>query len=514
MLRVLTAEQAREVERLAVESGSVTLAQLMRSAGESVAVEVSRIAPEGLVIVLAGAGNNGGDGWVAARVLREWGREVEVHSLVGPERLTGEAGAAASEAVAAGVTWSAESGAPSIGQLGRASVIVDALLGTGSRLPLREPLPGWVQSANGSGAVLVAVDIPTGVDADAVSPVRDAIDADVTVTFTAPKLGLVQYPSAAFAGDLIVADIGIPSAIVDGFFAAPEIWAERDFAAMLPLPAVDTHKSARGRVLVVAGSGRFPGAAVLAARGAMRSGAGYVTLAVPEPIVQVAQAHLLAAPVVGLPAGRTRAFASSAAKAALDLAAEFDAVVIGPGLTLADGAVATVRTLVGALGRPLVIDADALNALVDAHDLLERRKAPTVLTPHPGELGRLLGIPTSEVQANRISSSERLAGTDRTVVLKGAGTIVAGEDRRLVLTSGTPALATAGTGDVLAGVIGALLAQGMRPFEAGALGAHLHARAGEAAARRLTAMCVTAEDVVEYLPEAVAAMLADDEDEE
>lgn len=239
----------------------------------------------------------------------------------------------------------------------------------------------------------------------------------------------------------------------------------------------------------------------------MRAGAGYVTLAVPEPVVPVAQAHLLAAPVVGLPSARSRTFSSAAITPLLELAADYDAVVLGPGLTLADGAVAMVRGLVAKLQKPLVIDADGLNALVDAHSLLEQRIAPTVLTPHPGELARLLGVSSAEVQADRVSSSARLAEGDRTVVLKGAGTVVSAERRQVIITAGTPALATAGTGDVLAGIIGALVAQGLSGFDAGALGAHLHGRAGEAAAAELTPMCVTAEDLPEYVPTAYAELL-------
>jgi NAD(P)H-hydrate epimerase len=239
----------------------------------------------------------------------------------------------------------------------------------------------------------------------------------------------------------------------------------------------------------------------------MRSGAGYVTLAVPEAVVPVAQAHLLAVPVVGMPQGRGHAFSSAALEKLLQFARDYDAVVLGPGLTLADGAVVTARGLVQRLDMPLVIDADGLNALVDARGLLEARTAPTVLTPHPGELGRLLGISTADVQRDRVFSSAELAMGSTAVVLKGAGTVISGEGRRVINTAGTPALATAGTGDVLAGVVGALLAQGLSPLEAGALGAFLHGRAGEAAAAALTPMCVTAEDVPDFLPDAVGELL-------
>jgi NAD(P)H-hydrate epimerase len=273
------------------------------------------------------------------------------------------------------------------------------------------------------------------------------------------------------------------------------------------MPAADAHKNERGRLLIVAGSGRYPGAAILAARGAMRSGAGYVTLAVPQPVVGIAQAHLVAAPVVGLPSSRAKTFSSAAAQRVLDLASDYDSVVIGPGLTLADGAVALVREFVSRFDGPLVIDADGLNALVDAAELITARTAPTVLTPHPGELARLLGVTPEEIQSDRVSFSARLASATCAVVLKGAGTVVSGGGRTVVTTSGSVALAAAGTGDVLAGMIGALLAGGAGPLEAGALGAHLHGRAGEHAAAALTPVCVNAEDVPDEIPVAMAELL-------
>jgi NAD(P)H-hydrate epimerase len=506
VIRALTSEQARAVETRAVAEQGLSLPALMRAAGSVVALEVMARVPDGDVVVLAGPGNNGGDGWVAARDLHAAGREVLVLTTREPSQLAEPAALAAAEAAASGVRWDVPVGPLNASDLSDASVVVDALLGIGGAGELRDPLGEWVTAANGSGAYLLAVDAPTGIDADTGTVVGIAFQADCTVTFTAPKLGLVQYPGAAFAGDIVVADIGIDPAFAESA-TAPEVWTAEEFAALLPLPASDTHKNLRGRVLVVAGSGAYPGAAILATRGAMRAGAGYVTLAVPEAVVPIAQAHLIAAPVVGLPQGRGHALSSAALDRVVALARDHDAVVLGPGLTVADGTAATVRGLVARLKKPLVLDADALNALVDAHELLDKRTAPTVLTPHPGELGRLLGVSISEVQADRVSSSAKLAGPNRVVVLKGAGTVTSSQSRQVVNTSGTPALATAGTGDVLAGVVGAFLAQGLDPFEAGALAAFVHGRAGEAAAAMLTPISVTAEDLPDFLPSAFAELM-------
>lgn len=505
MVRALTAEQSQAVEEAAV-AGGAELAALMRAAGAAVAAEITAAVPEGNVVVLAGRGNNGGDGWVAARDLHVAGRGVRVVSLVDPGSLQGIAGEAAREAIAAGVAWCEAGDTPGSHDLSDTTVVVDAMLGTGASGPLRPPLAEWVEAVNSSGCFVLAVDVPTGVDADTGVVAGAAVQADCTVTFTALKRGLVLHPGAGFAGDIMVADIGIDASLSD-VEGAVEVWSSDDYAALLPRPRSDAHKNDRGRVLVIAGSAVYPGAAILAARGAQRAGAGYVTLAVPDAVVPVAQAHLLSIPVVGLAQGRGHALSSAALDKAPQLARDYDAVVLGPGLTLADGAVVTARGLVARLELPLVIDADGLNALIDAHELLDKRLAPTVLTPHPGELARLLGTTSEKVQADRVAASAQLASRATAVVLKGAGTVTSGASRQVVNISGTPALATAGSGDVLSGIIGTYLAQGLSPLEAGALGAYVHGRAGEAAASALTPICVTAEDVLEFLPVAMAELL-------
>ena len=372
MLRALTSQQARAVEERAVAEQGVSLTALMRAAGAAVARELADRIPEGSVVVLAGGGNNGGDGWVAASELHAAGRQVRVISLRDPAQLGGIAGDAAAEAIASGVRWSVPGEPPTTDALRGEAVVVDALLGIGASGPLRAPLEEWATAVNGCGAYVVAVDVPTGVNADTGAVPGVAVEADCTVTFTALKRGLVLYPGAALAGEIVVAELGIASALSD-VADAPEVWTLDKYASLVPLPAANTHKNARGRVLVVAGSSAFPGAAILAARGAMRSGAGYVTLAVPEAVVAVAQNHLLACPVVGLQQSRTHTLSSAALDKVLSLSRDYDAVVLGPGLTVANGAATVARGLVAQVKAPLVIDADGLNALVDARELLERR---------------------------------------------------------------------------------------------------------------------------------------------
>lgn len=506
MYHVLTAEESRSVEQRAVAEAGMTVAGMMGSAGRALARCVSERVPNGSVLVACGSGNNGGDGWVCARELHAGGRDVKVLTLRDPASLEAPAREAARDATDAGVEWSHITGPPRSDQLAQAAVIVDALLGTGAVPPLKGPLDAWCAAIDASGAYVVSADVPTGVDSDTGQVDPAALHADCTVTFIAPKRGVALYPGAGHAGEVVVDALGVPEALA-ATPGAPEVWLPSEYAELVPRLAPDTHKNARGRLLIVAGSGRYTGAAVLAARGASRMGAGYVTVAVPDPLLPVMQSHLVSQTVVGLPSGRGKALSSSAAHAVLDLARDYDAVLIGPGLSLADGAVACVRAVVPRLAKPLVIDADALNALVDAVELLDARSSSTVLTPHPGELARLLGSSSAAVQRDRVSSCARLAGQGRTVVLKGAGTIVSDGRRGLINTSGTPALATAGTGDVLAGMVGALLAQGLPAFEAGSLGVYLHGRAGEEAASELTPISVNAEDVPRFIPSVLAGLL-------
>ncbi len=503
VIYALDATRARHAEEAAVAEHGLDLATLMQRAGTALAEEVGCRAPYGPVAVVAGAGNNGGDGWVAARELVSRGRSVTVVTAEPPDAIEGIAGDAARAAAAAGVdvqTVGAEALAAD-GLAGNA-VVIDALFGVGFAGPLRPPYGTWIDAINASEALVVSADVPSGVDASTGAVSEPTVQADVTVTFSAPKVGAIVYPGAEFAGELVVADIGIPMSLL-GEPGNPEVWDHGEYRALLPTPAPDAHKNIRGRVLVIAGSGAFPGAAALTAMGAQRMGAGYVTVAVPESVVGVLQTKLTSAIVMGLPENPTQTVAAGVTDAILEVAQDFDAVVLGPGMTVAHGAVDVARALVSALEMPLVLDADGLNALIDSVDVVTSRTAPTVITPHPGELARLLDVTPAAVQSDRLAYGRTLSGEHLACVLKGAHTVVSGRGRQVVTLAGNPGLATAGTGDVLAGMVGALLAQGLEPFEAGALGAYLHARAGDHAAAELTTLSVVAEDVPAYIPPAI-----------
>lgn len=505
MRHALTVEQVRQAEACA-EAAGVSLHALMEAAGAALATSVRSAAPAGRVAVLCGPGNNGGDGWVAARHLHEAGRDVTVVTCKNPDELNGDAADAARRAIAGDVPWTLPADASAIGDaLASSAVVVDALLGIGSSGPPRGLVADAIRSLSGIDAFVVSADIPSGVDADTGATPGAVVRAHLTVTFGALKPGLLLHPGTRSAGEVRVADVGVPDACLPSA-GTVEVWDASDHAAVLPRPPLDAHKNECGRLMIIAGSRAYTGAAVLAVRGALRMGAGYVTLAVPESIARTMQAKLTSAVVVGLPENPGGTLASKTLDTVEDMCREHDAVVVGPGLTVAQGTVLLVRRLVRDTSIPLVLDADGLNALVDATDILLARAHPTVLTPHPGELGRLVGATPAEVQADRIGSARRLAGPHRACVLKGARTVVAGGGRTAITMSGNPGMATAGAGDVLAGMCGTLLARGVAPFEVGVLAAHLHAEAGDRAAEALTETCMTAEDIPEYLPHAVRSI--------
>ncbi len=495
----LTGAQMRAVEGRVVAEGMDTLGDLMQRAGAALAAEVLACGVPGPVAVVCGPGNNGGDGWVAARVLHEAGRSVHAFSLVEPGSLHAEAAGAAESALAAGVSFEVVDGvAPAA--LADAAVIVDALFGIGFHGPMREPAPGVTRAVARSEAHVISADVPSGIDADTGAACEGSVCATTTVTFAALKPGLLIYPGAARAGTVKVADIGIPASVVvtPGVLEVP---GTADMQALMPPSRPDDHKGTRGRVVIVAGSRAYAGAAVLAARGAIRMGVGYVTVVVPDGIANVLHTSLPGVIVRDVPATPDGSIAR--VDAVMSAVGDADAVVAGPGLTTAPGIGEVVLALIAGVRVPLVLDADALNVLRgDAVHAL--REAPLVLTPHPGEAARLLQVGIAEVQADRVGAAAALAGDSRVCLLKGARSIVAGPGgRRALVLAGNAGLARAGSGDVLTGMLGGLLGRGVDPFDAALLAAHLHGRAAELGCARLTEMCFTSADIATFLPDAV-----------
>jgi NAD(P)H-hydrate epimerase len=506
------AEQMRAIDRWAIEERGVSGLDLMERAGAGVARAVERLVPDGGVTVVCGKGNNGGDGLVAARLLRDAGRAVLVMCVSPPDELSGDARTNLERLPGdpplqlSGAAWSLKNGSRGAAAeqdvLSGAAAIVDALLGTGFAGEPRGAVAEAIEAINNAGRTVLSVDVPSGVDASTGVVAGPAVRASLTVTFHAAKAGLWINPGKAYVGELEVIDIGIPR-------GAPMQTTigliESSVLEALPRRRASWTKFKSGHVLVVGGSTGLTGAPRMAALASMRAGAGYVTACVPASL----QAILASG---GTPEMMTRGLPDEDGSVTvegksrvLEATERGGALALGPGLGRADGAVAFARALAREANVSMVLDADGLNAHAGRLADVSERDAPTVLTPHAGELGRLLELSSTQIERERLRHVRMAAGqAEAIVLLKGDDTLIADASGRVAVSpGGTPALATAGTGDVLTGVIAALLSQTVDPFTAASAGVWLHAEAGREAARRVGAVeGVIATDVIAALPAA------------
>jgi ADP-dependent NAD(P)H-hydrate dehydratase / NAD(P)H-hydrate epimerase len=485
------AEGMRGVDRWAIEEVGVPSLELMEAAGRAVAEAVAGLAPEGPVRVVCGKGNNAGDGFVAARVLRGMGFEVEVLPLWPREELRGDAEVnferVGGDLIERGIA----------GRLAGSGAVVDAIFGTGFDGAPREPAAGAVAAINGCGAPVVACDIASGVDASSGEVAGEAVEADVTVSFHAAKVGQRVAPGKWHTGELRVVPIGVPPG-APGEAAAGEI--EPAVLGIAPRRGLRSTKFSSGQVAVAGGSRGLTGAVRMASLAAIRAGAGYATVAVPadlEMVIELAQPEVMS---VGCPGG-DGCLVPASEKAVLRTFERAAAGIFGPGLGKDPGSFELARSVVPKIEAPLVLDADGLNAFAGRLGELRARRAPTVLTPHAGELGRLLERDSAEIDAHRLASAREAAeAAAAIVVLKGDDTIVTDGSRIAVNALSAPALATAGSGDVLSGIAAGLLARMNDPFAATCAAVVGHARAGRDAAARIgAAESVIATDVVDSI---------------
>ena len=525
-MKALTAAEMREVDRLTTERFGVPGQQLMEAAGKSVA-EVfleeyghkNSEAP-GFVAVLCGKGNNGGDGFVVARDLHEEADRVQLYLFARPEELQGDAARNFERwrALGGGVTvvqteadWKR-----AWGEISGADVIVDALLGTGMR-GVATGLLGWaIEDVNrlsrdataARPGWIVAVDTPSGLPSDGEAAEGPVIKAHWTVTFTAPKIGQLISPSAGCCGRLVVREIGSPPALIEEVGKGKVRWAGPDEFAGLPLVrAAESHKGSFGHALIVAGSVGKTGAAIMAGNAALRAGAGLVTIATPEsvlPIIAAAHPEYMTEALPGTDAGSLSTAALTSGRYAQAVRGK-SVVAMGPGAGQHPDTQEFIRTIVADTEVPMVLDADGLNAFDGRGELLSRRKSEKlVVTPHPGEMARLLGSSIAEVQKDRVKTALDAARKwNAQVVLKGFHTIVASPKGQVfVNTSGNPALAKGGSGDVLTGLLAGLIAQ----FGADdlvrvvALGVYLHGRAADLLSEQADASGILAGEVAQAIP--------------
>jgi len=524
-LKLVSAAQMRAMDRRAIEEFGVPSIVLMENAAlRAVDCVVEQFAPiAGKRIVIAcGLGNNGGDGLAMARHLHtRFGARVSLWLAGASDQVKGDAAANLKMAKSFGlVPKSAADDWQSAfrDELDRADLVVDALLGTGSHGAPAGVYAEMIEIINGVGKPVVAVDIPSGVDSDTGAAAGAAVRAAVTVTFALPKLGLLLYPGLERAGRLVVADLGLPAALLASAPIAGLTVEPADIAGWLPprSESRDNNKGTFGHVVVFAGSRGMIGAAVLSAEAAARSGAGLVTLAVPKGAQDAVMARV--SPVVmtrGLADDAEGGFSEGALEDALALASRATAVALGPGVGGSENTRGFVRRLIERCNKPMIVDADALNALAADRDaaaqILRRRTAETVLSPHPGEMGRLLGLETEVVQEDRLAAVKRSASEfEVVVILKGARTLIASPDGVLyVNTTGNSGMATGGAGDVLTGVTGALLGGRMPAIRAAAAAAYIHGLAGDLVAEDHRGKAgLIAVDLVDALPRAIGRVFA------
>jgi ADP-dependent NAD(P)H-hydrate dehydratase / NAD(P)H-hydrate epimerase len=515
-MRILNAAQMRAADRRTIDEIGIASLVLMENAGRQAVAAMEAMYSDLFdrqVAVLCGRGNNGGDGFVIARTLAQRGVDVSVFLIGRVADVRGDArtnleilgrlGLTVVE-VADSQAWELH-----FSEVSDCTLIVDAIFGTGLNAPVAGFIESVIADVNASGIPVVAIDLPSGLSADSPDPIGPSIEAGLTITIAAPKMPLVLPPGEQRAGDIVIADIGIPAEVIEALDGPRVDLLTRGAMRELVVPrAPETHKGDCGHVLVVAGSRGKTGAAHLAALGALRSGAGLVTVATPggcQPILAAMAPEYMTVPLVerdeGLDCGEV--------DRVLELAR--DVVAIGPGLGQAAPTREFVRQLVDRATMPLVVDADGLNALAgDPATLTGREGRDIIITPHPGEMARLVGMSTEEVQASRIEIARNFAVAHHVfVVLKGHRTLVATPDEKVFINpTGNPGMATGGTGDVLTGMIAAWLAQLLDAEAACKLAVYLHGLAGDLAEADEGEVAMTSGDLAAHLGDAMLELTA------
>lgn len=510
-MRICTSAQMQAIDRRTIREYGIPGVVLMERAGLAVCrVILDRNPRPDRAVVIAGAGNNGGDGFVVARELRNHGIDVSVYLLADPGRLKGDAllNYRVIERLGLDIRRVRSAAGLKLGTGGSGTVIVDALFGTGLTRGVKGLHLAAIRKINRSGIPVVAVDIPSGLSTDTGRVLGDSVRATDTVTFGLPKRGHYLYPGPLYTGRLTVADIGFPEESLSAEGIRLRTLDVRDTAGILPERPPHGHKGTFGHLLVIAGSRGKAGAASLAAVAALRSGCGLVTVGVPEG--QISSITKKRPELMTLPLAENGEGAiSSKAIAEICLAAKkASAVAIGPGISVCGDTLKLVRDVLLKIQKPILMDADAINCMMGDAVFLKRVKHQIVLTPHPAEFGRLVNIETVDVQSDRVAVVERFTrDIPHVLVLKGAHTLIAsGSDGIFMNMSGNAGMATAGSGDVLTGVVGALLAAGMTPFESAAAGVNIHGLAGDMAAELQSQRALMATDIIKNLPAAFLAV--------
>ena len=516
-MKIITAQQSKSIDKRAIKDFGIPGLVLMENAASAVMAEMEKFF-DGLhgvrVGIVCGKGNNGGDGLALARRLRIRGVAVRVALLASFGALKGEAKINLAILRKMDVEILENTTVRSLADvISWSDILVDAMLGIGLSSPLKGLYARAVDMINTAGRPVVAVDIPTGIDADTGAIMGAAVKADLTVTMVLLKRGLVLYPGAEYAGAVRIADIGIPPEIIEKEPVSVSLLDHGAVQGVMNDRTPDAHKGDFGHLMVVAGSPGKAGAAIMAAKGALRAGAGLVSVATPNNLVPIIQSGIPEAMCVSSAESIEGTLGIGSEEELLKALDKMSACAIGPGLSTHYETVQAVRNLIQRIQVPVVIDADGLNAFVGFTDILRKAKVSLIVTPHPGEMARLLGISTAEVQKDRITIASSFAKKhNATVVLKGAATIVATPSGWVyVNTTGNPGMATGGTGDSLTGMIGSFLAQGYSASQAACLGVYVHGLAGDFAAKEKGETSMIAGDLIEKIPDAMLSLSQENE---
>ncbi len=517
-MKVVTAEEMREIDRITIKDYGISGTVLMERAGLVVAEKIRKLysgqhsavsekrqtpdtkSAKHKVIVLSGGGNNGGDGIVVARNLHEWGWNVKIILLSKENKLSRDCLTQYKTAKKTGVA--VEFRDYVINKDLHSALVVDAIFGTGLSKNISGKTAEIISFINASDSPIISVDIPSGISSDTGQIMGEAVRADYTVTFGLPKRGHLLYPGADYTGRLFIEDIGFPEELLHSEKLNAELLEKRDISLLIPERQRYSHKGDYGHVLIIAGSRGKTGAAFMCAKACLRAGAGLVTIGVPESLLDVFQSRVTEEMTLPLPDKGDGTISSKALEKILEFLSErADVLAIGPGISVTDDTKKLVRELLLNSAAPAVIDADAINSLEGNKHVFRRAKAPIILTPHTGEMARLLSVQRSafsvqrqktlnselqnEIEGDRINTAIKFSKeTGIYLVLKGVPTIIAEPEGRVFINpTGNSGMASAGTGDVLTGMLSGFLGQGLNPLEASILGVYMHGLAGDIAAQ-------------------------------
>ncbi len=503
--KVLTGYEMVEIDKIAVKRGIKAL-DLMEKAGQ----KVTNIAKKELedfgkknVLAVCGKGNNGGDGFVASSILHSKGFNVITYYIGEPEELREPSKTSFKKVKLSGLTLKKiEKDLISFKKdLKNCDFVIDAIFGTGLKRPVKGIYLDIINLINNANKYVLSIDIPSGVNGNSGEVLNAAVKANITVTLQTYKFGLLNYPGASYVGDIKCVDIGIPQDLVDKYckiFFIDDEWVLK----RLPKRKAYAHKGDAGKLFVIAGSPSFTGAAYMCSMSALIGGAGVVTIAIPEGLNTVMETKLTEVMTLPLPQTKDGTLAISALPKILDEVKKFDCLAIGPGISLNEETSDLVISLVKNLKIPLVIDADALTILSKNLEVLRNLKVPIVITPHPGELSRLLHINKVELKDRLELNREISKKIGKISVLKGARTLVSNpEGETFINLTGSPAMATAGSGDILVGLIASLIVQGVDHYDAAIMGTYLHGLAGDMAAEEIGQRSLIATDIMNKIPD-------------